>query len=87
MGRWGESGRAAPGPAEGSWWAHMKKVAAPGNGIKVLAEGQDLPGHEAVKEANRPHDGEALFGLGFPSAMGNSELTSDYRQLANVSRG
>jgi len=47
-----ESGAAAAAAGVPGWWAYLTKAAATGNGVKVLAVAQDLPGHEARKEVS-----------------------------------
>ena len=46
-----ESGAAAEIEGQAGWWGYQTTQVAAGNGVKVIAVAQDLPGHEARREA------------------------------------
>lgn len=48
-----ESGAASVVAGQVGWWSYVTSAAATGNGVKVLAVAQDLPGHEGKKEASQ----------------------------------
>ena len=48
-----ESGAASAIASQMGWWEYVTTAAASGNGIKVLAVAQDLPGHEGSKQVSK----------------------------------
>ena len=47
-----ESGAASAIAGQVDWWSYVTSAVTAGNGIKVLAVAQDLPGHEGKKEVS-----------------------------------